>query len=92
VQKLMILFTAILTLTGISNCQTPGLEEPDVTICTIITDKLIACENIIDPSKSFDIDIIDGIGLQCVSPNDYASLKTHHEAIHRELNKKRNPK
>lgn len=42
----------------------------------------------LDPNTVKDIHLLDAIGYQCVAPSFYADIKTHHRALHTELNKK----
>lgn len=70
---------------SINGCKTPGIEEPDVLICSIIQSNIAECFDREGDSKGFYY-TIDMIGWQCVSPEAYADLKTHHQILHRELN------
>lgn len=72
----------------ISGCITPGLKEPDIFIYTIESPSSLYGTNTLDPSKDDQIGIIDAIGFQCVSPNGFGKIKSHHEIIHRRLNEK----
>lgn len=82
-KKAVVLLTALLTLTGASSCQQlPGIEEPAIFICTIIDNTVLECVHTYDDSLRKDISIIDAIGFQCVSPNSFATIKTHHDVIH----------
>lgn len=67
---------------------TPGISEPDGYICTIITDKVLSCQDAINPNIVMDLKITDAIGFQAVAPKFFAQIKTHHNALHTELNKK----
>jgi hypothetical protein len=82
-------FLIILICPIISSCiTTPGLEEPEVFVCTIIDNSVLECVKQGSGEKPFDISIIDSIGFQCTSPSDFAKIKTHHQVLHEELNKK----
>lgn len=86
--KVVALLMALILLTGISSCQTPGMAEPDAFICTIIDDTELDCVNTLNPNETKEITLIDSIGFQCVSPHDFSYMKSHHEILHKELNKK----
>lgn len=87
-KRLVVLLMAPMFLTGISSCQiTPGMEEPSTYICTIIDDKVMECVHTYDPNTRYDITLIDGIGYQCLGPGAYGKIKTHHEVLHKELNR-----
>lgn len=88
--KAVILVMALLMLTGISSCQTPGLEEPDIFICTITlneqnTQLIGDCEHSLT-QEHVVLDQFKLIGFQAVSPKGFAKIKTHHEVLHKELN------
>jgi hypothetical protein len=85
----VLLVVAILTM-GISSCQiTPGMAEPSIYVCTIIDGQEMDCSHVYDPGKIKKINVMDAIGYQCVSPNAYAEMDTHHEVMHKELNRKK---
>lgn len=84
----VVLLMALTFLTGISSCQiTPGLAEPSTYICTIIDDKVMECVHTMNPDARYDISLIDGIGYQCLGPKAYGEMSTHHEVLHKELNR-----
>jgi len=41
-----------------------------------------------NPNQRKEITFIDAIGYTCVSPDGQAQLKTHHQVLHEELNRK----
>lgn len=84
-KSLAYLLTALL----ISGCITPGMEEPDVWICVIVDDVSLTCHHSLDKETRREVDLIDAIGYQCVTPTGYAKIKTHHQILHDELNKKK---
>ena len=86
-KKAVVLFLALLTLTGISSCQTPGMEEPDIFICSIIDDKSMSCVNSLDNNIRKEVLLLDSIGFMCVDPDAYSKAKVHHRVLHRTLNK-----
>lgn len=85
--KAVSLALALFLLTGISSCQTPGLEEPALFNCAIVDVNEIHCFHNYDSRYDKKITVIEALGYQCVSPKDYAKIKTHHEVLHVELNK-----
>lgn len=86
--RAVILLTVLISTSGISSCSTSGMKEPDVYVCTIIDLDVAECVRSSNTGDNHDISIVDLIGYQCVAPDDYAKIKTHHEALHKALNKK----
>lgn len=86
----MKLIGSLFVILLLTHCKTPGLEEPDVVTCSIVEENRAECFNKDGDSVGWFY-TIDMIGFQCVSPADYAKIKTHHEVLHRELNKKKTP-
>jgi hypothetical protein len=64
------------------------MAEPDIFICTIIDMAELDCVNTLDERIVKRVSLIDGIGYQCVSPKSFSKMKSHHEILHKELNKK----
>lgn len=91
-KKVGFLFMVLLTLTGVSRCQSRGIKEPDIFICTIIDLKTLDCVNSLDRSLTRTIPLNTSIGSQCVFPEDYATLKSHHSLLHKSLNECENQK
>jgi len=83
VKKLVSLLALFLT----SCITTPGIKEPDIFIYTIVSSKELDGENTYDPQKQETISIIDAIGFQCTPPKATATIKSHHEILHKRLNK-----
>lgn len=78
----------LLTLLNEGCLSTPGLVEPVVLTCTLITDKEGDCTINGGPDSVQTKTIIDMIGYICVPPHGFADVSNHHEALHFELNKK----
>lgn len=91
-KKVGFLFMVLLTLTGVSSCQSPGLKEPDIFICTLIDLETLDCVNSLDRSITRTIPLDLSIGSQCIFPEDYATLKSHHSILHKSLNECENQK
>lgn len=70
------LICSVLFLT--SCLSTPGIEEPEVIECAILNDSA-SCGEVDVPLSSL-------VGFIAVSPDDYAKIKNHHEALHHDLN------
>ena len=85
----VLLMLAVLTM-GASSCQiTPGMAEPSIYVCTVIDTTEVDCVHVYDPNNVKKLSIIDVVGYQCVSPNAYSELDTHHEILHKELARKK---
>jgi hypothetical protein len=84
--KLLNLFPALLFLLLTSCLDTPGIEEPSIFICHVRSDDSLHCVHTMNPSLIKDIPSVEAIGFECIDPRAYATLKTHHEALHLELN------
>ena len=84
-KKVAVLFLIAL---GLSSCRTPGMNEPEIFVCTIEDDKSLYCVHTSE-EKDAELSVVDAIGYQCVSPKAFGIMKTHHEALHRALNEKR---
>lgn len=77
----------ILVVLSLSGCiTTPGIEEPVVEECTLVTDQVAECVMSNDQSKIRDIFIVDMIGYKAVSPQDTQKVGNHHSALHSDLN------
>ena len=87
-RKVVILFVAL----SFNACKSPGLEEPKILQCSILYEPLVELyqAECFDNEGNFvrTFSIFDMISYICVSPEDYAKVKTHHEILHRELNDK----
>ena len=80
------LFSIILTSLISAGCLTsPGMDEPFILICTIKNNEVAECTHS-DLGDKFEVPTIDLLGYMCVRPTGFASLKSHHEVLHRELN------
>lgn len=89
-KKVVALSMALLTLTGISSCETsPGVAEPSTFICLYEGDQF-SCVHTYDNNARKFLPPVEGIGYQCIHPDGYADIKTHHEILHRELNNCKN--
>lgn len=88
--KVVVLLILAVATMGASSCQiTEGLEEPSIYVCTVIDTSEVDCVHVYDPNNVKKLSIVDVIGYQCVSPNAYATLDTHHEVLHKELARKK---
>lgn len=87
-KNLKILF-AVISITLTSCISTPGIEEPTVTYCTIIDGEIAQC---VGPNETKDVTVIDLIGATCLSPDDLAAAMTHHEALHKVIERLRRKK
>ncbi len=45
------------------------------------------CTSSADPNSHGSLPLLEAVGYQCVSPTDFATLKTHHSALHAKINK-----
>lgn len=68
----------------LSGCVTPGMEEPEIFECSVIIDNA-ECVNR-KTGETLIIPITKLSGFVCVPPEDYADIKNHHDALHKELN------
>ena len=74
----------------ITACNTiPGVEEPDIYICSLIDNLTLECVNSYDDRVIKDITVIDAIGYQCISPKAFATIKTHHDVLHNLVKKRK---
>lgn len=72
----------------LSSClKSPGVDEPQIAICSIISPEKLDCVYPDVPGSEFQIGIIDAIGFQAVRPKGFSALISHHEILHRELNR-----
>lgn len=83
---LKLLLVSLLTTSCIL---TPGIDEPVVLVYVLKSDGTGECYPKDVCPKQY-LDYIDMIGYQCVSPNGASKINSHHEILHRELNKDRN--
>lgn len=83
-----LLSSSMIALAGASGCQTtPGMEEPKVWSCVMVDETRSRCFYSHDESQEREMQSIDMIGFQCFSPGDVANISTHHNVLHKELNK-----
>jgi hypothetical protein len=54
----------------------------------MIDGETLDCVHTFNDNTRHDISNIDAIGYQCVSPETFATLKLHHETIHKKANEK----
>ena len=80
----------LLALVASSCITTPGIKEPSVFICQIVNMNEMDCVYLDDETKNITIPLVEGFGFECVSPKDLAKIKTHHEILHKRLNKDAN--
>jgi hypothetical protein len=73
---------------NLGGCISKGLKEPVVEFCTIVDGQIAYCETPFGQNPPRDITTVDMIGYTCVSPKDFAAAESHHDILHRELNKK----
>lgn len=83
-RQLVILLTALLTSSCIS------LREPDVYLCAIVNNEVAQCIPTNRNNPEFDINLADMLGFICASPDDYGSIKKHHDELHKRLKDKSN--
>jgi len=83
----------LLLISVATGCLTSGgIEEPYRQVCTILSDNDAEC---IIPGLSnepIDIKLDDMIGYQCASPENFSIFSSHHEILHREVNRLRDKK
>lgn len=84
--KLVNLILITISVINVSCISTPGIKEPVIEQCSIITDKILECSKSDDPYNFYDISIFDAIGFKAVSPDSTAKINTHHVALHTDLN------
>jgi hypothetical protein len=78
-----------LTTVILSGClSSPGIKEPEVTLCDVIDGVDAECYLSTNPSQISDRKVNTFIGWTCVSPKDNAAIDSHHTIMHRELNEK----
>lgn len=87
-ENFLIKFILFLTF-FVTGCYKDGFEEPSIYVCTVIDTNEVDCVHVYDQNNVKKLSIVDVIGYQCVSPNAYATLDTHHEILHKELNRKK---
>lgn len=86
----MNIIVALLILLSLTSCI--SIEEPRVTDCTILDDKIAMCRVPNDPASEHDVSLIDLIGGHCVSSEDYAKILNHHDALHTKIKELEKPK
>ena len=87
-KKVVGLLTVLLTLTGFSSCEpTPGMAEPSTYLCSIIDESTLECQHTYDRNTKKKYTIIEAIGFVCTPASGFAEIKTHHEVLHKELNR-----
>jgi hypothetical protein len=84
-------FVSLLLVVCSAGClSTPGIEEPIITECKIIVKNsalILDCYKSDNPTKFFEMDILDAIGYSVVPTADVPKINGHHEALHTELNR-----
>lgn len=64
-----------------------GPKEPVVEICSVFSPNQADCE-VPGTGKIIVRNTSEMLGYQCVSPKDFAEVESHHEILHREIDKK----
>jgi len=80
VKKVVVLSLALLSTSCLT---TPGIEEPSLEVCTLISKTIIECEK---DGVLRDIHVLTAIGYKMISPVDFVKIDNHHQALHHELN------
>jgi hypothetical protein len=70
------------------SCISDGIKEPEIEFCSIFSADQADCE-VQGSGKIITRSTTEMLGYQCISPSDYAEAESHHEILHREINKKK---
>lgn len=62
-------------------------KEPEIEFCSVFSPTEADCE-VPGTGKVIVRNTSEMLGYQCVSPKDYAEAESHHEILHREIDKK----
>lgn len=84
--KAVNLVIALMSVSCASCLKSPGIDEPQIAVCTIISPESLDCVYPDIPGSEFSMSMVDAIGFMAVRPKGFAALVSHHDVIHRELN------
>ena len=84
--KAVSLLIALTSVSCASCISSPGMDEPQIAICTIINPESLDCVYPDVPGSEFSLSMVDAIGFMAVRPKGFSALISHHEILHRELN------
>lgn len=87
VSLILLLISVAFVAFALPGCLTaPGIEEPRLEqICVVIDGVVADCQT--PEQKHFDLPVASMIGWACVRPSDFGQVKSHHEILHREINR-----
>ena len=77
---------ALMSVSCASCLKSPGIDEPQIAVCTIISPNSLDCVYPDIPGSEFTMSMVDAIGFMAVRPKGFSALVSHHDILHREVN------
>ena len=78
-------YLVVLLILSLLGCEdTPGMKEPHIVECTILGEEADCIDK--DNNTTITVPADSLLGYISVSPEDYAKVRNHHDALHSGLN------